>query len=52
MHMAIVGQQGMPSLAHQTPVQDIINLGNEEFNRNNYHEAIAQYNIALGNTRQ
>jgi hypothetical protein len=52
MHMAIVGQQSMPSLAYETPVQDIINLGNEEFNRKNYHESIAQYNIALGNTRQ
>jgi hypothetical protein len=43
-----VGQQGLPSLAPQTPIQDINTLGNDAFNQGNYREAIMQYNIALG----
>jgi hypothetical protein len=52
MHMALVGQQGMPSVAPEAPAEDINILGNEAFNRGDYRESIAQYSIALGMTHK
>jgi len=47
--MAIVGgPQNMPGLPQPSPLQDYNALGNDEFNRGNYRDAIALYNRALG----